>query len=84
MVLWTGSHVLRLHSSFPEVPRWVLGPGKKLDVYIKTRVRVVTGPPRDVSETPESGPLELVHHIAKKVSCTQPSSCLEPPSTLMT
>lgn len=55
MVLWTGSHVLRLHSSLPEVPRWALGPGKKLDVYV--RVRVVTGPPRDVSETPESGPL---------------------------
>lgn len=45
-------------------------------------MREVTGPPRDVSEPPDSGPLE--HHTAKGVSCTQPTSCLEPPSTLMT
>jgi hypothetical protein len=43
-------------------------------------VTEVTGPPRNISETPDSGLLELEHHTAKEVSRTQPTSHLEPPS----
>lgn len=86
MVLWITdcSQTTLFFSRSPQMGpgSWVLGSGKRLDVQVRAGEREVTGPPRNVSETPYSGPLELERHTAKEVSCTQSASSMEPPFSL--